>query len=65
MCARMNSLNDNVSRAAGAALEVPDPGDSDAPGLPLLRTWKGVYLFVLGCFLLWVGLLVALTVIFS
>lgn len=26
-----------------------DPND-DAPGLPGLRTWRGVYWFVLGCF---------------
>ncbi|HQY05641.1 MAG TPA: hypothetical protein PLQ52_06225 [Lacunisphaera sp.] len=27
-----------------------DPGDS--PGVPGFRTWRGVYLFVFGCFLL-------------
>jgi len=35
------------------------------PGLPGLHTWKGVYLFVLGTFVLWVALLIALTEIFS
>jgi hypothetical protein len=34
-------------------------------GLPWLGTWRGVYIFVFGCFLLWVALLLALTVIFS
>jgi hypothetical protein len=48
------------------------PSDAEPPapetrgtGLPWLGTWKSLYLFVLGCFVLWVGLLVALTVIFS
>ena len=41
------------------------PLDDKATGLPWLNTWRDVYIFVLGCFVLWVGLLVALTVIFS
>jgi hypothetical protein len=40
----------------------PHPGGpavaDDATGLPWLRTWRRVYLFVLGCFVLWVLLLV-------
>ncbi len=36
----------------------------EATGLPLLRTWTGVYLFVLGCFLVWVVALFALTLTF-
>jgi hypothetical protein len=39
--------------------------DAEAPGLPALRTWRGVYWFVLGSFVLWVGLLVALDRLFS
>ena len=39
--------------------------DAEAPGLPALRTWHGVYWFVLGSFLVWVGLLVALDRLFS
>lgn len=35
-----------------------EPGET---GLPWPRTWKGIYLFVLGSFLLWIALLVALT----
>jgi hypothetical protein len=39
---------------------------SDEPtGLPWFRTWRGVYDFVFGCFVLWVVLLFALTRIFS
>ena len=34
-------------------------------GLPGLRTWRAVYLFVLGSFLVWVGLLTWLTRWFS
>jgi hypothetical protein len=35
--------------------------DDRETGLPLLRTWPAVYLFVLGTFALWMILLVALT----
>lgn len=34
-------------------------------GLPGLRTWRAVYVVVLGSFVLWVGLLFALGVIFG
>ena len=45
--------------------EVPPDGRDELTGLPGLRTWRGLYTFVFGCFILWVALLVALTVIFS
>jgi hypothetical protein len=45
-------------RPAGVSVE-------ESTGLPWLRTWKAVYWFVLGCFAICVGLLAALTVIFS
>jgi hypothetical protein len=35
-----------------------------ATGLPVFHTWRGVYLFVLGSFFLWVALLFALTIMF-
>jgi hypothetical protein len=38
--------------------------DAEAPGLPALRTWRGVYGFVVASFLAWVGLLVALDRLF-
>jgi hypothetical protein len=41
-----------------------DSGD-ELTGLPCLRTWRSVYFFVFGCFVLSVLLLLALTVIYS
>jgi hypothetical protein len=61
----MKSLDDNVAPIGGAPGE-PDAHQADEQtGLPGLRTWRAVYLFVLGCFAIWVGLLVALSMIFS
>ena len=28
-----------------------EPANPDEPGVPGFRTWRGVYLFVFGCFL--------------
>lgn len=39
--------------------------ENEDTGLPFLRTWKAVYLFVLASFALWVALLLALTRTFS
>lgn len=39
--------------------------ETEDTGLPFFRSWKSVYLFVLGSFVLWVALLVALTKYFS
>ena len=36
-----------------------EPTDDGSPGVPGFRTWRGVYFFVLGCF---VAMVVALTV---
>jgi len=33
--------------------------DDEAPGVPGFRTWRGVYLFVLGCF---AAMVIALTI---
>jgi hypothetical protein len=41
------------------------PEDDEMTGLPGLRTWRGVYVFVIGVFALWIGLLTALTLLFS
>jgi hypothetical protein len=38
---------------------------TEETGLPWLRTWRAVYRFVVICFLIWVGLLSALTWMFS
>ncbi len=37
-------------------VDKPDP-ESETTGLPLLNTWRAVYLVVLGVFVTWVGLL--------
>ena len=39
--------------------------NNEATGLPWFHTWRGVYVFVFGSFVLWVALLFALTRIFS
>jgi hypothetical protein len=39
--------------------------DIERTGLPWPPTWKGVYLFVIGSFVLWLLLLVALTESFA
>ncbi len=39
----------------------PPPADDESTGLPGLRSWRGVYVFVLGVFVLWVVLLTVLT----
>ena len=41
------------------------PLDDAVTGLPGLRTWPAVYVFVLGVFVLWVGLLTVLTEMYS
>ena len=41
------------------------PVDDRATGLPLLRTWRAVYVFVVVAFLTWVALLTALDRVFS
>ncbi|HEX3716624.1 MAG TPA: hypothetical protein VH595_01540 [Verrucomicrobiae bacterium] len=43
----------------------PSAREAEDPDLPWLRTWKAVYLFVLGSFVLWVALLIVLTVMYS
>jgi hypothetical protein len=41
------------------------PPSDETTGLPGLRTWRSVYFFVLGVFVLWVGLLTVLTRLYS
>ena len=44
----------------------PDPTPNDeTTGFPGLRTWRGVYTFVLAVFALWIVLLIALTRAYS
>ena len=42
----------------------PTPND-DTTGFPGLRTWRGVYTFVLAVFAIWIVLLIALTRAYS
>ena len=47
------------------AIRPEERTDADPPDVPGFRTWRGVYLFVFGWFVLVVILLTAFTVIFS
>ena len=60
----MNPSDDKTHGPEGTA---PGPAESDqrGTGLPGLRTWPAVYVFVLAVFALWVGLLIALSKVFS
>jgi hypothetical protein len=49
----------------GSAGASPTPIDDGSTGLPLLRTWRAVYVFVVVAFLTWVALLTALDWVFS
>lgn len=39
--------------------------DREAPNVPLFKTWRGVYVFVLGCFVAYVILLTVFAAVFS
>ena len=39
--------------------------EDEATGFPGIRSWRTVYLGVTGIFVLWVGLLTALTLLYS
>ena len=43
----------------------PSARETEETGLPFFRSWKNVYLFVLGSFVFWIALIVALTKMFS
>ena len=43
----------------------PSARESEETGLPIFRSWKSVCLFVLGSFVFWIALLIALTKFFS
>ena len=47
------------------SIDPPSDARDEATGLPWLRSWKGVYLFVIGSFVVWVLLLLVLTIIYS
>jgi hypothetical protein len=56
----LGDLNRAERRVTPAA-----PEDAAAPGLPGIHRWRGVYLLVLGSFLLWVVLLAVFGRIFA
>jgi hypothetical protein len=60
----MKPRDDTIDPHAGPPEPAGASGDQTT-GLPWLGTWRGVYVFVFVSFAIWVGLLVALTVIFS
>ena len=41
------------------------PPDDDAPGVPIFRTWRGVYLFVLAAFVIVVLALTVFTRVYA
>jgi hypothetical protein len=43
----------------------PPIAEAEATDLPWFHSWRGVYIFVFGSFILWVALLFALTLSFS
>ena len=46
-------------------MPLPPDNNDESTGLPGLRTWRTVYVVVLGIFVAWVALLTALTVFYS
>ncbi len=56
----MKSSENDLTPAAAPAGQRDEA--TDLPGLP---TWRGVYFFVFGSFILWVLLLLALTMSYS
>jgi hypothetical protein len=56
----MTRPEDQIPGSPGAAPRSAEP-DPGVTGLPLLRSWRSVYLFVFGSFVLWVVLLLLLT----
>jgi hypothetical protein len=56
---------DYATRARDAPSGPAGTSNSETTGLPWLDTWPGVYAFVFACFVVWVGLLALLTVIYS
>jgi hypothetical protein len=60
----MKLRDDTIDPHAGSTEPAGASGDQST-GLPWPATWRGVYVLVIASFVIWIGLLVALTVIFS
>jgi hypothetical protein len=56
---------DHQAGTAPVPAKITKADDSSTTGMPWLRTWRSVYWFVLGSFVIWVGLLYLLGVVFS
>ncbi len=56
------SLDNRGAQRTAASCQT---NSDEITSLPGLRSWRGVYLFVFGCFILWVLLLLALTMSYS
>jgi hypothetical protein len=54
-----------VSEDNAEPVKSPSDGQDETTGLPGLRTWRDVYLFVFACFALSVLLLLVLTMSYS
>jgi hypothetical protein len=62
----MSSGDDSTNAAKMASGDASAASrDNELTGLPWFDTWRAVYLFVLGSFVFWVGLLFILSVVFS
>jgi hypothetical protein len=46
-------------------MKSPTPQPANDTGLPGFRTWRSVYFFVLASFVIWIGLLMALSWMFE
>jgi hypothetical protein len=55
----------NPAENNARSVETSPDRKEEAPGLPGFRTWRGVYLFVFGCFVIYVVLLALLSRAFS
>jgi hypothetical protein len=60
----MKLSQEDSSGLTHRSVHAEQPPDSST-GLPWPRTWSGVYFFVIGCFVMWVALLVVLERVFS
>lgn len=61
----MSPLEENTSNANKAPAEAGNTAEREPTGLPWFRTWRSVYVFVLGCFILYVVLLAVFSRAFS
>jgi len=58
-------LPDDKSAGSSGMMPASAVPDERETGLPLLRTWRAVYTCVLVVFAVWIGLLIALSRMFS